>query len=75
LAEAGIGLWSSRSSATCGEQAFAEQLSRFGYGVPPQVDVPLDAVVTAFQRHFRPSCIDGVADGECAAILAALLAR
>ncbi len=77
LAEAGIGLWPSPSSTTAarGEQAFAQQLSRFGYGVPPQVDVPLDAVVTAFQRHFRPSCIDGVADGECAAILEGLLAR
>jgi len=77
LAEAGIGLWPSLSPtpATRGDQAFADQLSRFGYGVPPHVDVPLEAVVTAFQRHFRPSCIDGVADGECAAILAALLAR
>ena len=35
---------------------------------------PLDAVITAFQRHFRPSCIDGVADSECAAILESLLA-
>jgi N-acetylmuramoyl-L-alanine amidase len=77
LATAGIGLWPvhSLTSDALGEKTFAEQLSRFGYGVPPQVDVPLEAVVTAFQRHFRPSCIDGVADGECAAILAALLAR
>jgi N-acetylmuramoyl-L-alanine amidase len=77
LAEAGIGLWPSPSATSdaLGEKTFAEQLARFGYGVPPHVDVPLGAVVTAFQRHFRPSCIDGVADGECAAILAALLAR
>jgi N-acetylmuramoyl-L-alanine amidase len=50
-------------------------LSRFGYGVPPHLDVPLDAVITAFQRHFRPSCVDGVADAECAGVLARLLAR
>jgi N-acetylmuramoyl-L-alanine amidase len=54
---------------------FADALARFGYGVRPAVDVPLDAVIAAFQRHFRPSCIDGVADAECAAILASLLAR
>lgn len=53
---------------------FAKNLARFGYGVPPQVDVPLEAVVAAFQRHFRPSCIDGVADDECSAVLAGLLA-
>ena len=56
-------------------RAVAPMLSRFGYGVPPQVDVPLAAVITAFQRHFRPSCIDGVADAESLAVLAALLSR
>lgn len=75
LAAAGIGLSPPALRAADSVPAFADQLSRFGYGVPPQVDVPVGAVVTAFQRHFRPSCIDGVADGECAAILAALLAR
>jgi N-acetylmuramoyl-L-alanine amidase len=88
LAASGIGLWPSFSPPPCGEVRraqparvggegadFATSLSRFGYGVPPQVGVPLEAVITAFQRHFRPSCIDGVADAECAAILAALLAR
>jgi len=82
LAKSGIGLWPSplplggalsSGEARQGEGAFAAALARFGYGVPPEVDVPLEAVVTAFQRHFRPSCIDGVADGECAAILTDLL--
>jgi N-acetylmuramoyl-L-alanine amidase len=49
-------------------------LSQAGYGVPPAVDVPLGRVIAAFQRHFRPSCVDGVADAQCAAILAGLLA-
>ncbi len=86
LAEHGIGLWPPHPSlspkggegasahARTGEGDFAAGLSRFGYGVPPDVDVPLEAVIAAFQRHFRPSCIDGVADGECAAILESLLA-
>jgi N-acetylmuramoyl-L-alanine amidase len=82
LAEHGIGLWPNLSSPVHGGggakapegAAFAANLARFGYGIPPDVDVPLEAVIAAFQRHFRPSCIDGVADGECAAILASLLA-
>ena len=83
LAENGIGVWPSplprggalsSSEARQGEGVVAADLARFGYGVPPEVDVPLEAVVTAFQRHFRPSCIDGVADSECAAILESLLA-
>ncbi|HUO87660.1 MAG TPA: N-acetylmuramoyl-L-alanine amidase [Rhizomicrobium sp.] len=72
LAEFGIGLWPAP-----GERELREApeiaLARFGYGLPPQVDVPLEAVITAFQRHFRPSGITGRWDGECAAALAALL--
>ena len=82
LAENGVGVWPNLSSPVHGggvahsatEGAFAASLARFGYGVPPDVDVPLEAVVAAFQRHFRPACIDGVADGECTAILESLLA-
>jgi len=79
LAEFGIGVWpvarSSQSEHRVIDGAeFAANLARFGYGVSPQVEVSLDVVVTAFQRHFRPSCIDGVADVECAAILEDLLA-
>jgi len=73
LAEQGVGLWPMPRD-TPGEDA-ATLLRRFGYGVPPDVDVPLAAVVTAFQRHFRPSCIDGVADAECLRILAGLCGR
>ena len=47
LAENGIGLWPvARSSQSerrgTGEVAFAADLARFGYGVPPEVDVPLE---------------------------------
>jgi N-acetylmuramoyl-L-alanine amidase len=64
--------YSTQSEAEGG--GIAAQLSRFGYGVPPQVEIPLATVIAAFQRHFRPACIDGVADAECAAILASLTA-
>ena len=83
LAEFGIGLWPELSAPVRGAGAlrseaegalFAANLSRFGYGVPPDVDVPLEKVIAAFQRHYRPSCIDGIADSECAALLAGLLA-
>ncbi|WP_425473955.1 N-acetylmuramoyl-L-alanine amidase [Sphingomonas montanisoli] len=47
---------------------FLLALERFGYDV---VDGP--AAVTAFQRRFRPETIDGIADGECRAILLSLL--
>jgi N-acetylmuramoyl-L-alanine amidase len=77
LAAKGIGLWPTAvpdvSSATVGDDEFAERLRRYGYGVPPEVDWPLTDVVAAFQRHFRPSCINGIPDAECAAILAALV--
>jgi N-acetylmuramoyl-L-alanine amidase len=47
---------------------FLLALERFGYDVSD----PLAATV-AFQRRFRPELIDGTIDGECRAILLALL--
>jgi N-acetylmuramoyl-L-alanine amidase len=47
---------------------FLLALERFGYDVTD----PLAATV-AFQRRFRPELIDGTIDGECRAILLALL--
>jgi N-acetylmuramoyl-L-alanine amidase len=61
------------SPAHGGGKDFAMRLAAFGYGVSPDVDVPLATVITAFQRHFRPEKIDGVADAETGARLAALL--
>jgi len=77
LAESRIGVWPSplpqRGRGKGEGEDCAANLARFGYGVPPAVEVPLEAVVAAFQGHFRPSCIDGIADDECRAILAGLL--
>ncbi len=47
---------------------FLLALERFGYDVSDA-----KAAVTAFQRRFRPELIDGEIEGECRAILLALL--
>jgi N-acetylmuramoyl-L-alanine amidase len=72
LAEFGIGVWPARISRS--GECTAQDLARYGYGLAPDMDVTLDKVVTAFQRHFRPADVSGKWDGECAATLAALLA-
>lgn len=50
-------------------------LHRLGYGLKPGGDYDDETrlTVTAFQRHWRPSTIDGVADGETRARLVGLL--
>jgi N-acetylmuramoyl-L-alanine amidase len=50
------------------DAGFLLALERFGYDVTDGV-----AAVRAFQRRFRPELIDGLIDGECRAILLALL--
>jgi N-acetylmuramoyl-L-alanine amidase len=52
---------------------FEHMLRRYGYGVRPDADVSLEDVITAFQRHFRPANLNGIADAECEAILRALV--
>ena len=50
------------------DSGFMLALERFGYDISePQ------AAVIAFQRRFRPELLDGIIDGECRAILLALL--
>ena len=72
LALAGVGLWpQTRKSAL--DVPFETGLRAFGYGLPPDMDVPVPIVIEAFQRHFRPGKIDGRVDAECEAILAALM--
>lgn len=50
------------------DAGFMLALERFGYDIAEP-----EAAVIAFQRRFRPERIDGVIDGECRAILLALL--
>lgn len=65
-----------------------EELSAFGYGIsaPPagraralkpdgQYGRRTEQLVQAFQRHFRPRRVDGIADGQTQSLLRALLRR
>jgi len=51
-------------------------LRDYGYGIEATgvYDEPTQAVVTAFQRHFRPDCINGRADRSTIETLQALRA-
>jgi N-acetylmuramoyl-L-alanine amidase len=69
LAKEGIGVWPKAAKAS-GD--FVADLKRFGYGLPPDVEVPERDVIAAFQRHFRTLRIDGVADDETQCLAAAL---
>lgn len=84
LAQAGLGVW---VEAKAGSEASLAQpdtgarvgdlqaaLRRYGYGleITSVYDEPTEIVVSAFQRHFRPSLFDGVADAETLSILRAL---
>jgi len=85
LAEAGHGLWAEVPPAPGdpvgegeeGAAVFALQagFTRLGYDLPPsgRFDADTAAVVRAFQRHWRPERVDGIADGETRARLIALL--
>ncbi len=85
LAEAGHGLWVEPppapgpvlgpGEAGLGVLALRGALRRLGYDVAADgaYDKDLGLVVTAFQRHWRPSRCDGLADGETRARLTALL--
>ena len=66
LAKAGIGLWPEPADGA--PEEIPGMLAGYGYAhQEPEV-------VAAFQRHFRPSRVDGLADEETACLLAGLLA-
>ena len=85
LAQAGHGLWVEPEPAPGGPLSEGEQgvgifalqagLTRLGYDCAPsgEFDAHTAMVVRAFQRHWRPERIDGVADGETRARIIALL--
>lgn len=89
LAEAGHGLWfepaAERIAALgpplgpgdtgLGVNVLQAGLRRFGYdpALTGEYDDDTRIVVEAFQRHWRPGCVDGVADGETRARLVGLL--
>jgi N-acetylmuramoyl-L-alanine amidase len=57
-------------------EAVQAMLARYGYGIATSgvFDERTAAVVTAFQRHFRPERVDGIADPSTLATLQALIA-
>ena len=89
LAARGVGLWPEVAVVT-GEMGLTlrrgdggtavddirRALAEFGYGVAIEgaYDAPLEQAVIAFQRHFRPRCIDGVTDPETAQLIFQVLA-
>lgn len=89
LAEAGHGLWFEpaaerikalggllqKGDEGLGPMVLRAGLHRLGYGLKPggDYDAETETAVRAFQRHWRPSRIDGVADGETRARLVGLL--
>ena len=69
LAAAGVGLWPvAAAPATADLEALRAMLAEVGYETKD-----LTATLTAFQRRFRPVCIDGVADAETAELVAAVV--
>jgi len=88
LAAAGVGLWLEPSPIGPGRTLSAndkgaeveqlqKQLARFGYDlkITRLYDDNTRSVVTAFQRHFRPARVDGLADVSTRETLARLLAK
>jgi N-acetylmuramoyl-L-alanine amidase len=85
LGGAGGGLWVAPEPITDEQPAPADdadailalqaQLARYGYGIAPTGawDAQTRDVITAFQRHFRPARIDGIADASTCRTLSNLL--
>ena len=76
----GIGQWVEPAPLEDGPadfdvSALQRDLARYGYGIAASgvIDPRTQAVVAAFQRHFRPALCDGVADASTRATLARLL--
>ena len=87
LSNSGVGHWVKPSPITEGGTLLAlgdrgeavaamqEEFSNYGYGITVSgtYDSATQAVVTAFQRHFRPERIDGIGDESTRATLRELL--
>ena len=69
LAADGIGLWPAPGDDP-GANAVAGLLARYGYDPA----APPEKAIIAFQRHFRPSRVDGMADAETRGVLSGLIA-
>jgi N-acetylmuramoyl-L-alanine amidase len=87
LANSGVGHWVQPAPIVRSEtlkigsigddvQNLQQALAKYGYGVPVtgKYDGPTMDTVAAFQRHFRPAKVDGIADRSTLTTLHALLA-
>jgi N-acetylmuramoyl-L-alanine amidase len=87
LAKAGVGLWVEPTAILPGPElvrgdrgepirTLQKQLADFGYGLAAtgEFDLVTEEVVMAFQRHFRPAQVDGIADHSTLDTLHRLLA-
>lgn len=87
LANSGVGIWVRPAPIVRGDAlklgasgdavlSLQQDLARYGYGLAAsgEYNAATMEVVTAFQRHFRPARVDGVADISTLATLQALLA-
>jgi len=83
LANSGVGHWVYPAPITAGEvlrlgsigddvRPMQEALAKYGYAI--EVNGATQQVIAAFQRHFRPARVDGIADPSTLATLQALLA-
>jgi len=70
LAEQGVGLWPAHIPPVSPGADAAALLARIGY----RADLPLPMLLRAFQRHWRPMLVDGLADAETLARLSAVAA-
>ncbi|MFZ4410124.1 MAG: N-acetylmuramoyl-L-alanine amidase, partial [Paracraurococcus sp.] len=68
LAANGVGLWPAAAAAPAGDPAVL--LAAIGY----RTDLPLPVLLSAFQRHWRPARVDGIADPGTLARLAGVVA-
>jgi N-acetylmuramoyl-L-alanine amidase len=75
LAKAGIGRWPQPAKGAADAASVRAALSTIGYEVSPEgaVDKITKQSLAAFQRHYRASKIDGIADDETCGILYGLL--
>ena len=70
LAANGVGLWPARDAPPCRADQVLPLLGAIGY----RTDLPLPVLVTAFQRHWAPHRVDGVADETTRRRIAAVAA-
>ena len=86
LANSGVGHWVQPAPIVRGHllkigavsddvRDLQQALAKYGYGIPinGKYDATTMEVVTAFQRHFRPLRVDGIADRSTLTTLQALL--